>query len=150
MIPPEIIDLFRVAPGKKLRLKDRDPGWAQTKEMKELGKDAIKERAQEIVDRYRRGQSVRAIAAALYVSFSTVRRVLVEQQVPLRSRGGSRPGDVRVEHRRVYVTALPYEREGWTMSEIAETLDLSVSTVHGRLQRAELPSRPRGPRSMAI
>jgi hypothetical protein len=32
MIRKEIIDLFRVPPGKKIRLKDYDPGWAWTKE----------------------------------------------------------------------------------------------------------------------
>jgi PPK2 family polyphosphate:nucleotide phosphotransferase len=53
MIRGDIIDLFRVPPGKKLRLKDYDPGWAQTKEMKELGKEAIKERAKEILEQGR-------------------------------------------------------------------------------------------------
>lgn len=43
MINPELIDRFRVQPGTKFRLKDRDPGWAQTKEMADLDKDAIKE-----------------------------------------------------------------------------------------------------------
>src|SRR5262245_33029761 len=50
MIDPKIIDLFRVAPDSKVRLKDYDPGWAQTGEMKELGKDVIKERARVILD----------------------------------------------------------------------------------------------------
>jgi hypothetical protein len=31
MIQPEIIDRLRVPPGKKIRLKDYDTGWAQTK-----------------------------------------------------------------------------------------------------------------------
>lgn len=51
MIPPEIIDLFRVTPGKKCKLKDHDPGWAQTQEMKELGKEEIKERTQLILSK---------------------------------------------------------------------------------------------------
>jgi PPK2 family polyphosphate:nucleotide phosphotransferase len=50
-IRQELIERFRVPPGKKLRLKDHDPGWAQTKELKELGKDVVKERAQEILAR---------------------------------------------------------------------------------------------------
>jgi PPK2 family polyphosphate:nucleotide phosphotransferase len=50
MIPQNIIDLFRVAPGKRAKLKERDTGWAQTKEFKELGKDVIKARAQLILD----------------------------------------------------------------------------------------------------
>ena len=45
MIEPDIIDLSRVPPGQTVRLKDYDPGWVQTKEMKALGKDVIKERA---------------------------------------------------------------------------------------------------------
>lgn len=50
MIRPDILDLFRVTPSKRLRLKDRDTGWAQTPEMKELGKAEIKERARAILD----------------------------------------------------------------------------------------------------
>src|SRR6516162_146256 len=51
MIPPELIDLIKLKPGKKVRLKDYDTGWAQTKELKELGKDVIKEQAKEILDK---------------------------------------------------------------------------------------------------
>jgi PPK2 family polyphosphate:nucleotide phosphotransferase len=50
MIEPDIIDLFRLKPGKKVRLKDHDTGWAQTKELKELGKEVVKERAREVLD----------------------------------------------------------------------------------------------------
>jgi hypothetical protein len=42
MIPKEILDRGRVPPGKKFRLKDHDTGWAQTREMKELGKAEIR------------------------------------------------------------------------------------------------------------
>jgi PPK2 family polyphosphate:nucleotide phosphotransferase len=45
MIREDIVDLFRVPVGKKLRLKDHSPGWKQTGEFEELGKDALKERA---------------------------------------------------------------------------------------------------------
>ena len=51
MIAPELIDLIKLKPGKKVRLKDHDTGWAQTKELKELGKDAVKERSKEILDK---------------------------------------------------------------------------------------------------
>jgi PPK2 family polyphosphate:nucleotide phosphotransferase len=51
MIDPKLIDLFRVPPGKKVRLKDHDPGWQQTKEMKALGKADIKERAHAILEK---------------------------------------------------------------------------------------------------
>jgi PPK2 family polyphosphate:nucleotide phosphotransferase len=51
MIRQDILDRFRLQPGKKVRLKDHDTGWAQTKELKELGKDVVKDRAREILDK---------------------------------------------------------------------------------------------------
>jgi PPK2 family polyphosphate:nucleotide phosphotransferase len=51
MIRKDITELFRIPPGKKIRLRDYDTGWAQTKEMKELGKDDIKERAKAILEK---------------------------------------------------------------------------------------------------
>jgi PPK2 family polyphosphate:nucleotide phosphotransferase len=51
MIALEILDLFRLKPGKKVKLKAHDTGWAQTKELKELGKDAVKERTREVLDK---------------------------------------------------------------------------------------------------
>lgn len=50
MIGEDIIDLFRVKPDKKIRLKDYDTGWAQTKELKVLGKDVVKQRAKKLPD----------------------------------------------------------------------------------------------------
>jgi PPK2 family polyphosphate:nucleotide phosphotransferase len=50
MIRKDIIDQFRVPVGKKLRLKDHNPGWKQSDEFEELGKDALKERAKESLD----------------------------------------------------------------------------------------------------
>jgi PPK2 family polyphosphate:nucleotide phosphotransferase len=50
VIREDIIKLFRVPPGKTFRLKDHNPGWAQTEEMEELGKDEIKERARRTLD----------------------------------------------------------------------------------------------------
>jgi PPK2 family polyphosphate:nucleotide phosphotransferase len=49
MINPKLIKVFQVVPGEKVRLKQRNPGWAQTVEMKELGKDDIKGRAETIL-----------------------------------------------------------------------------------------------------
>jgi PPK2 family polyphosphate:nucleotide phosphotransferase len=49
MISPKLIKLFQVAPGAKVRLKQRNPGWAQTAELKELGKDVIKGRAEAVL-----------------------------------------------------------------------------------------------------
>lgn len=51
MLRRDTIDQLRVPPGKKVRLKDYDPGWAQTKELKELGKNEIRERAKAILDK---------------------------------------------------------------------------------------------------
>jgi PPK2 family polyphosphate:nucleotide phosphotransferase len=49
MINPKLIKLFQVAPGAKVQLKQRNPGWAQTAELKELGKDVIKGRAETVL-----------------------------------------------------------------------------------------------------
>ena len=49
MIRKDIIKLFRVPSNKKVRLKDYNPGWNQTPEFEEFGKDALKERAQQIL-----------------------------------------------------------------------------------------------------
>jgi PPK2 family polyphosphate:nucleotide phosphotransferase len=51
MLKKAILEVLRVEPGSKLRLKDRDTGWAQTKELRELGKDDIKARAQKLLDK---------------------------------------------------------------------------------------------------
>lgn len=51
MIRDDIIDVFRVPAGKKIKLKNYHPGWAQTDELEELGKESIKERTKEILER---------------------------------------------------------------------------------------------------
>jgi PPK2 family polyphosphate:nucleotide phosphotransferase len=50
VIRKDIIDLFRVPASKAVHLKDYNPGWDQTEEMEELGKDALKERTRQILD----------------------------------------------------------------------------------------------------
>lgn len=50
MIREDIIDLFRVPTDETIKIKDYNSGWAQTEEMAELGKDALKERARQILD----------------------------------------------------------------------------------------------------
>jgi PPK2 family polyphosphate:nucleotide phosphotransferase len=50
MIREDILKVLRVAPETKVRLKDYDPGWEQTEEMKVLGKEVIKDRAKEILE----------------------------------------------------------------------------------------------------
>jgi len=51
MISKETAELFRVKPGTKVRLKDHNPGWTQTKEMKDLGKETIKKHAKDLLDK---------------------------------------------------------------------------------------------------
>ncbi|MCX7066326.1 MAG: polyphosphate kinase 2 family protein [Methylococcales bacterium] len=53
MIKKKYIDLFRVDPEKKARLKDHDTGWAQNEDFKEMGKDKLKERAAEVLEQNR-------------------------------------------------------------------------------------------------
>ncbi len=49
MIKQKYIDPLRVEPGKKIHLKDYGTGWAQNGDFKEIGKDKLKERANEIL-----------------------------------------------------------------------------------------------------
>jgi PPK2 family polyphosphate:nucleotide phosphotransferase len=53
MIDPIEIDRFRVPAGNKVKLKDYDSGWAQSKKLKAAGKDAVKERAGEVLEESR-------------------------------------------------------------------------------------------------
>ena len=50
MIKKKYIKLLRVEPGKKVRLKNYDTGWALTEELKELGKEEVKERTRVIME----------------------------------------------------------------------------------------------------
>jgi PPK2 family polyphosphate:nucleotide phosphotransferase len=54
MLDEKIIDLFRVNPGEKFRIKDFDTGWAGTKELSELGKGELKQRAAALLEENRR------------------------------------------------------------------------------------------------
>lgn len=50
MIRQDILDLFRVPAGKKVKLEKYHTGWDQTDEMSELGKNAVRERAHEVLE----------------------------------------------------------------------------------------------------
>jgi len=50
MIDAKILDRFRIDAGEKVRLSEHDTGWQQAKELKELGKDAVRERARQILE----------------------------------------------------------------------------------------------------
>jgi len=54
MIQEKYIDKCRVIPGKKVALKRFGTGWAQDEELKAAGKEAVKERALEILEQNRR------------------------------------------------------------------------------------------------
>ncbi|MGZ8160078.1 MAG: hypothetical protein ACXWT4_14870, partial [Methylobacter sp.] len=53
MIKQKYLQLFRVKPGTKIRLKDYETGWAQNDEFKDFGKDKLKERASEVMEKNR-------------------------------------------------------------------------------------------------
>ena len=53
MINPKLLKQFLVEPGTEVNLKDYVTDWTETASAKELGKDAIKERAQEILEESR-------------------------------------------------------------------------------------------------
>jgi PPK2 family polyphosphate:nucleotide phosphotransferase len=47
----DIINRFRVPPGKKIRLSRFDPAWMGTKEMRELGAEELKSRAKKLLQK---------------------------------------------------------------------------------------------------
>jgi PPK2 family polyphosphate:nucleotide phosphotransferase len=49
MIRQAILDRFKVPPGTRVRLADHDPGWAQTEEMRALGKSESRSRARALL-----------------------------------------------------------------------------------------------------
>jgi len=54
MIHKALIERLRVEPGKKVRLEDYHTGWDQTRELRQLGKELVRERAAEILEQNRR------------------------------------------------------------------------------------------------
>lgn len=50
MIKKKLLEKLRVTPGKKVNLKDFDSGWAQTEDLKTVGKAAVKQQALEILE----------------------------------------------------------------------------------------------------
>jgi polyphosphate kinase 2 (PPK2 family) len=51
MMKKDIIDLFKVKPDTKIRLKDYHTGWQQTEEFKSAGKKFVKQRAGEVLQK---------------------------------------------------------------------------------------------------
>jgi PPK2 family polyphosphate:nucleotide phosphotransferase len=50
MLDQKLLDKFRVSSSGKIRLKDYDPGWAQTPEVESLGKKEVKLAAQRLLE----------------------------------------------------------------------------------------------------
>jgi PPK2 family polyphosphate:nucleotide phosphotransferase len=50
VIDKKILERFHVEPGTRVRLKDHDPGWKQSDELRRLGKEAAKGRAQQVLE----------------------------------------------------------------------------------------------------
>ena len=50
MIDKKILERFHVEPGTRVRLTDHDPGWKQSDELRRLGKEAAKGRAQQVLE----------------------------------------------------------------------------------------------------
>jgi PPK2 family polyphosphate:nucleotide phosphotransferase len=70
-MPKDIIDRFRVKPGKKIRLKDFDPAWVD-KEYRDLGKDALKAKAKHFLE-----ENTRRLAEAQDVFYANDRYSLL-------------------------------------------------------------------------
>lgn len=85
MIRKDLVDLFRVAPGKKFRLKDQNPGWKQ-EGFEDFGKDAVKERAQEVL-----AKSLADLAAAQELLYADGRQsvLLVFQAMDAAGKDGT-------------------------------------------------------------
>lgn len=66
MINSKLLKQFLVEPGSEVNLKDYVTDWTETDEAKELGKDAIKERAAEILEESRK--QLNAAQELLYAS----------------------------------------------------------------------------------
>lgn len=83
---------------------------------------------EQVVDRYQNGESQAAIAAALGLKRSVVRRVLVDRGVPLRVR---RPTS---EETRRAVLKMHAKRK--SIKKISSELGLNLTTVYRILRRA--------------
>jgi PPK2 family polyphosphate:nucleotide phosphotransferase len=162
MIDPEILDRFRIPPSSKVRLKDHDPGWAQTDDLKELGKDEVKERARVIL-----AQNTAELAAAqeLLWANDTCGVLVVLQAMDAAGKDGTikhvmsgvnpqgcrvhsfkQPSAEELDHTFLwrYMKAVP-ERGQICIFNRSHYEDVLVTRVHPELlERAKLPPGKRG------
>jgi PPK2 family polyphosphate:nucleotide phosphotransferase len=52
MVYADLIELFRVKPGRSVRLKDYDPDWDQTEQLSRLGKATVRLRTEDLLERH--------------------------------------------------------------------------------------------------
>jgi len=161
MINAEILKRFRAAPGKTVRLKDHDTGWAQTEELKELGKEVIRERAQEILD-----ENLRELAEAQELLYADDRYsvLIVLQAMDAAGKDGTikhvmsgvnpqgcqvfsfkKPSDEELDHNFLwrYSKCLP-ERGRIGIFNRSYYEDVLVVKVHPELLEKKLPPGKRG------
>jgi DNA-binding CsgD family transcriptional regulator len=102
--------------------------------------------AAEMVQRYRDGQTLRQIAAAMSYSTPTVQRVLRHEGVERR-----RPGPPVVQRRLDAAPIVALYREGLTRAQVAAEIGSSIGTVDARLNEAGIHGpRGNGPRDAEI
>lgn len=85
-----------------------------------------------VVREYTAGRSMRDIAREAYVGENTVRRILIQRDIPRRPKKGckiNRPTDPKEN---AFIVAM-YER-GWNMRQLSEMLGLGHGTIHNRLK----------------
>ena len=91
-----------------------------------------------IVDRYRNGATMAAVAAAEHVSVSTVHRVLRRRGVPARGHGRR-----QLAHARYLETIRLYE-SGLGGEDVGRLLGITGAAVRQRLRLAGVPRRAGG------
>lgn len=164
MIRNDILDIFRVRPGERFRLADCDPGWAQTPELEELGKVAVKERAKAILE-----QSLSELAEEQERLYASDRRslLIVLQAMDAAGKDGTikhvmsginpqgcqvfsfkKPSDEELDHDFLwrYATRMP-ERGRIGIFNRSYYEDVLVVRVHPELLNAQkLPAESIGPK----
>ena len=158
----DVSRLFKVKPGRKVSLKDHDPGWAGGSEFKELRKDELKARSVEFLK-----ANIAELAAAQELLYaSDVHSVLIVlQAMDAAGKDGTikhvlsgvnpqgcqvfsfkKPSDEEVDHNFLwrYMKALP-ERGRIGIFNRSYYEDVLVVRVHPEiLTHQKLPAGPRG------
>ncbi len=86
MIQEKLIKKMRVIPGKDVSLKNFGTGWAQNEELKDAGKEAVKERAADIL---RSGQESLAVSQELLWASDTHSVLIILQGMDTAGKDGT-------------------------------------------------------------